>query len=51
MTTRKRRGIVAWMIPLVAVVFGLLTIREGGMVLFGEEVAWRVAGHHVPFVL
>ena len=35
----------------VAVAFGLLTIREGGTVLFGSEAARRAAGQYVPFVL
>jgi len=34
-----------------AVAFGLLTIREGGMVLFGPEAARLAAGRYVPFVL
>ena len=36
---------------VVAVVFGLATIREGGAVLLGNEAAVRAAGHYVPFVL
>lgn len=35
----------------VAVVFGLLTVMEGGTVLFGGEAARRAAGNYVPFVL
>ena len=35
----------------VAIAFGLLTIREGGTVLFGSEAARRAAGQYVPFVL
>ena len=35
----------------VAVAFGLLTIMEGGSVLFGSEAARLAAGHYVPFVL
>jgi hypothetical protein len=34
-----------------AVLFGLLTIREGGSVLLGEEHAVSEAGDYVPFVL
>jgi len=37
--------------PLVAVLFGLMTIREGGAVLFGGEAARRAAGDYVAFVL
>jgi len=35
----------------VAAVFGLLTILEGGSVLFGSEAARLAAGSYVPFVL
>jgi len=36
---------------LVAVGFGLLTIKEGGTILFGDEAARSAAGNYVPFVL
>jgi len=36
---------------LVAVGFGLLTIKEGGVTLFGGEAAQVSAGNYVPFVL
>ncbi|MBV6271900.1 hypothetical protein KVP09_03085 [Alcaligenaceae bacterium CGII-47] len=39
------------LISLVAVAFGLLTIKEGGTVLFGGEVAQAAAGDYVLFVL
>ncbi len=51
MTTRKQRGIWIWAISLVAVGFGLLTIKEGGGVLFGDEAARTAGGNYVPFVL
>ena len=35
----------------VAVAFGLLTLMEGGTVLFGGQAARLAAGHYVPFVL
>lgn len=35
----------------IALAFGLLTIREGGTVLFGGMAARLAAGHYVPFVL
>ena len=38
-------------ISLVAIGFGLLTIKEGGTILFGDEVARAAAGNYVPFVL
>ncbi|MGB4858335.1 MAG: hypothetical protein WBP11_03305 [Dokdonella sp.] len=36
---------------VVAFAFGLLTIKEGGTVLFGSEAARTAAGQYVPFVL
>jgi len=36
---------------LVAVGFGLLTIKEGGMTLSGDAAAVTAAGNYVPFVL
>ena len=38
-------------VALVAVVFGLMTIKEGGMTLSGDEAAVEAAGNYVPFVL
>jgi hypothetical protein len=35
----------------VAVLFGLLTIKSGGQVLFGDAVYREAAGNYVPFVL
>ena len=52
MTARQQhRGFRVWAIFLVAVGFGLLTIKEGGTVLFGNETARAAAGNYVPFVL
>lgn len=36
---------------IIAVLFGLLTIREGGAVLFWSETARLAAGQYVPFVV
>lgn len=36
---------------IVAVLFGLMTLKEGGTVLFGGEAARTAAGAYVPFVL
>jgi hypothetical protein len=47
----QERGLMLWAISLVAIGFGLLTIKEGGTVLFGDEVARAAAGNYVPFVL
>ena len=51
MTTHQKRGVQLWAISLVAVGFGLLTIKEGGTILFGGEAARTDAGNYVPFVL
>ena len=50
MTTSKR-GFCIWAISLVAIGFGLLTIKEGSTTLFGDEAARMAAGNYVPFVL
>ena len=50
-TPKQQRGFRIWAISLVAVIFGLLTIKEGGAVLFGDEAARAAAGNYVPFVL
>ena len=38
-------------LALLAIGFGLLTLREGGAVLFVDGAARQAAGHYVPFVL
>lgn len=40
-----------WLIAIIAIAFGLLTINEGGAVLLGNEAALIAAGSYVPFVL
>jgi hypothetical protein len=45
----KSTGLI--LVSAVAVVFGLLTIKEGGMVLLGDAAARADAGNYVPFVL
>ncbi len=50
-TPKQQRGPLIWAISLVAVGFGLLTIKEGGTILFGDEAARATAGNYVPFVL
>ncbi|MBZ0097328.1 MAG: hypothetical protein K8H75_18395 [Sulfuricella sp.] len=49
-TSKQQRGFSIWAISLIAVGFGLLTIREGGTIL-GDEAARTAAGNYVPFVL
>jgi hypothetical protein len=36
---------------LVSVVFGVITLKEGGSVLFFEGASRHAAGHYVPFVV
>ena len=50
-TRTQQRGPLIWAISLVAAGFGLLTIKEGGTILFGGEAARVEAGNYVPFVL
>ena len=52
MTSMKTgRPITIWIITVIAVVFGLLTIKSGGSVLFIDGIARDEAGNYVPFVL
>ena len=43
--------ILRYGMALLAVVFGLMTLKAGGSVLFGGEAARRAAGDYVPFVV
>jgi len=47
----QQRGFLIRAMSLIAVGFGLLTIKEGGAILFGGDAARAVAGSYVPFVL
>lgn len=40
-----------WFFSILAAVFGLLTFKSGGEVLFVDGDARLAAGHYVPFVL
>ena len=40
-----------YVMAAVAVVFGLMTLREGGAVLFGSDGARQAAGDYVGFVV
>ena len=39
------------LMSLLAIVFGFMTLRAGGMVLFTTGAEHQAAGHFVPFVL
>lgn len=51
MAHTQQGGVWIRVVALVAVAFGLMTIKEGGTVLFGGEAAREAAGRYVPFVL
>lgn len=51
MTILKSRGFATAILSLIAVAFGVLTVREGGAVLFHDGAARAAAGDYVPFVL
>lgn len=46
-----RNVILVRTLSVAAIVFGLLTLKEGGEVLFGDGSARTAAGNYVPFVL
>ena len=48
---KKSCNIMRYVIGIVAIVFGLLTIKSGGAVLFWSEEARIAAGDYVSFVL
>ena len=51
MATLKRSNIWIRVISLIAIGFGLMTIKEGGAVLFFDGAGRAAAGNYVPFVL
>ena len=50
-STTQQRGLPVWVISLIALVFGLMTIKEGGSVVFGIGEARAAAGNYIPFVV
>ena len=50
-TAAEKRGITAWGIALVAVGFGIMTLKSGGAVLFGDEAARIAAGNYLSWLL
>lgn len=49
--SQKQSSIGIWIMTVIAVLFGLLTIKSGGQVLFGGESYQKAAGNYVLFVL
>ena len=50
-STRQDRPRWLTSVAVFAILFGLLTLKEGGAVLFIDGAARRAAGNYVPFVL
>ena len=50
-SAQNKRSMATWIATAVAVVFGLLTIKSGGSVLFIGGEYRQQAGNYVPFVL
>ena len=48
---KSDRSIGIWIITVIAVVFGLLTIKSGGSVLYVDGAFREEAGNYVPFVV
>lgn len=51
MSAQRRQTIIAAVLGLGAILFGLATIISGGRVLFGDAAVRSAAGAVVPFVL
>lgn len=50
MVNKQKRPLLLIVMAVIAILFGLATIKEGGAVLFTEK-GKMAAGHYVPFVL
>ncbi len=48
---KSDKSIQIWIVTVIAVLFGLLTIKSGGQVLFGEMLYQKAAGNYVLFVV
>ncbi len=49
--TNNKRLLTLSLCALIATLFGVMTLKAGGSVLFFDGVARQEAGHYVPFVL
>lgn len=47
----KHKSIGIWLVTVIAVLFGLLTIKSGGSVIFIDGADRQAAGNYVPFVV
>jgi len=48
---KSSRTIGIWVVAMIAIAFGLLTLKSGGAVLFIDGIDRQEAGNYVPFVL
>ena len=48
---KSDRSIAIWLISIVAILFGLLTIKSGGSVIFVDGPDRLAAGNYMPFVV
>lgn len=48
---KSDKPVSIWILTVIAVLFGLLTIKSGGQVLFGETLYQNAAGNYVLFVV
>ncbi len=48
---KKKRCIGIWVTSIIAILFGLLTLKSGGEVLFINGAGREAAGNYVPYVL
>ena len=51
MNVKFNQSAGTWLVTIIAVLFGLLTIKSGGLTLFVDGVDREAAGNYVPFVL
>ena len=50
-TSNSKRSIATWLIAGFAILFGLLTLKSGGAVIFIDGPARVAAGNYLPFVV
>ncbi|RLA65511.1 MAG: hypothetical protein DRQ88_09210 [Epsilonproteobacteria bacterium] len=48
---KKNNMLITTILSILAIGFGILTIKSGGFALFGGEAGKQFAGNYVPFVL
>ena len=51
MSIKSNRSLTIWLVSIFAVLFGLLTIKSGGSVLFIDGPDRQAAGDYIPFVV